>query len=219
MGRKPANPIEKARAERRRRRDAAFAARHPDKAREERELRKANRAVRANFGHKVNGTPETHAKARVDDGALARLYRSGAIDAHQLADACEIRAIAQRIGADVAIGTVSLETRVDQSRRFDGTFYEKLGAVRAEVAYGRWRAWLHNPAVVLAMIVDDVPYSQAARRFRMRAAKAKAMLISALDAWPDFQRDARDEIDERRLRAAEAAILRGGPKSTLQIGT
>ncbi|BBC72904.1 conserved hypothetical protein [Altererythrobacter sp. B11] len=187
---------------------ADFVRRHPAKAREETALRKANRRLQADWGHKRAGTPETHEKAsRVQQGALARLFMAGSISADQLAWAAEIRVVAERIGADVAIGTVSLETRVDTSRSFDGTFFEKLGAVRAEVAYTAWRASLAKPAPVLAMIVEDMACLRAARLFHMRTETARRLLTEALDAWPDFSRMACDSVDEATLLAAQAAIL------------
>ena len=198
---------------RRRKIHADYVRRHPEKARQERGFRKAQANLQKDWGHKVNGTVETHAKARdTKQGALARLFMSGAIDQHQLAWSQEIRSVAERIGADVAIGTASYETRVDQSRAYDGGFHERLGAVRAEVAYGEWRAQLTRfgqggPAAVLAMIVEDVSCAEAARRYRMRPARARAMLIGALDDWGSAIAAACNEVDEAVLAAAQAGIL------------
>lgn len=181
--------------------------RHPEAAAEERALRKQRRAIRKGFSHKVHGTPETHYRAaQVHQGAMARLFMSGSINEDQLAWSAEIRAVAERIGRDVAIGTVSFETRVDQSRSGDGTFFERLGAVRAEVAYTRWRAALPAPEIVLAIIVEDLACSAAARRFHKNTRTVRKLLTDALDAWPYWQRDARDEIDHDALSAAHAAI-------------
>jgi hypothetical protein len=85
-------------------------------------------------------------------GRAGRLYQSGAIDAEQLAAAVEIALVHERIGADVAVKTASLETRVDVTRIGDGGFYERLGQVRREMAYTRWRSQLPHPAPVLDMI-------------------------------------------------------------------
>ncbi len=127
-------------ADRRRSINADYAARHPAKAAEERALRKAQHALQRDYGHKRHGTPETHAHAaRQDQGALHQLYVRGVIDQFELADADLIAAIADRIGAELQIRTVSLETRVDRSPRAGGAFYEALGWVRAEMAYSRWR--------------------------------------------------------------------------------
>lgn len=183
--------------------------RHPARAEEETALRRQRRAIRKNFGHKVNGTPETHFRAsRVRQGSLARLYESGGIDIDQLGSALEIAAVHDRIGAEVTVRTVSLETRVDRSVNASGTFFERLGAVRAEVAYSRWRANLPGPAApILDMIAGDVGYTEAARRYAMHNRRAKKLLISALDLWPPMQRQACDEVDEASLLAAQAGIL------------
>lgn len=185
-----------------------YSARHPERAREERQLRQAQARLGKDWRHKREGTPETHERAsRTVQGALARLYMSGAIDAHQLAAAAEIARVHAQIVREVVPATVSLETRVDQSCSGHGAFYEALGRVRAEVAYSRWRAALQKPGVVLAMIVEDVGVSVAARRFGMRNGSAKAALINALDRWPGEMEAARRDIDAAELAAAQAGLL------------
>jgi hypothetical protein len=182
--------------------------RHPARAAQERALRRERRQIRKDWSHKVNGTPETHYRAsQVRQGALARLYETGAIDIEQLSASQDIATVHQRIGADVTVRTVSLETRVDASRT-DRSFFERLGAVRAEVAYTRWRAALPGPAApILDMIAGDIGYTEVARRYSMHNRRAKKLLISALDLWPRFSKEARDEIDEATLLAAQAGIL------------
>ncbi|MDE8654791.1 hypothetical protein [Novosphingobium album (ex Liu et al. 2023)] len=193
-----------------RRRETArknWAARHPDKARQERELRRHNREVRDGFGHKVHGTPETCAKAaRTRQGALARLYQAGDISIDQLAAAADIAAVHAKVTRDVAIGTVSLETRVDACRRNDALFFERLGAVRAEVAYSNWRRALPEPLPVLAMVIDDVSCSTAASHFGMHKRRAKAILTQALDDWFDRLDQACREIDDVSVTIAHLRI-------------
>jgi len=202
-----AKELAKARTARREAADARYRKRHPGRAREERFLRKAQATLQRDYGHKVNGTPETHRHAAsVQQGALARLFMAGSLSADQLAWSAEIRAVHERIAGDVAIGTVSLETRVDQSRHGDGAFFERLGAVRAEVAYSGWRASLKKPGPVLAMIVDDVATRLAERQFGLRNGSARRLLIDALDRWPSWQRDACDRVDEAALTAAHARL-------------
>lgn len=186
----------------------AWAKRHPKLAREERELRLFNRDVIKGFGHKVNGTPETHAKASlVRQGALARLYEAGDIDAEQLAASVSIVAVHARIIGPVTIGTVSYETRVDQSASGGHLALERLGAVRAEVTYSHWRQQITDPAAVLAMIVEDLGVTRAAQKFRMRTAKAKKLLTDALDLWIEMNGRICREIDDASLAAAQAGIL------------
>lgn len=190
-----------------------WAARHPGPARSERALRKAEAAAVRDFGHKVNGTTETHAKAaRTRQGAVARLFQAGDLSIDQLGSAQEIAAAAEAIGRGLGVRTVSLETRVDGGRR-DGAFFEALGAVRRELAYTAWRAALRRqlppglaPAV-LAVVVDDLGVSLAAKRWRMRNAAMKALLRRALELWPGLLRAAREAIDEPALERAQARVL------------
>lgn len=216
MGRTSANTakrtekrLSEARAVHQRKVHADFVRRHPEKARQERGFRKERAALQRDWGHKQNGTPETHQKAiRTQQGALARLFQSGAIDVDQLSIAVEIRAIFDRIGRDVSCGSSSLETKVDQSRSGDGAFHERLGAVRAEVAYGRWRACLKEPGPVLAMIAEDVGCSVAASRYRMRNERARALLIEALDMWPAIIGTVVKQIDRCELASVHGMINR-----------
>ena len=185
-----------------------FCERHPEIARHERALRKANIAARRDYGHKRNGTPETHQKAAaVKQGALARLFQAGSISVDQLAWAAEIRRVHERITSDVRVGCMSLESRVDTNRHFDGTFFEKLGLVRAELAYTAWRRALTHPGAVLAMVVDDEACLSVARRHAMGTRKARQLLVAALDDWPRRNKDARDAVDEADLLAAQAGLL------------
>jgi hypothetical protein len=186
--------------EHRRRVNTDFARRHPAIAREQRALRKHQAQLHERWGHKREGTLETLDKAsRVQQGALARLFMGGHISVDQLAWSAEIRTVAERIGRDVAIGTVSLETRVDCGGGGRALFEESLGRVRAEVAYSRWRRALARPGPVLAMIVEDRAVRSVAQAFAMRDATARGLLINALDAWPDHCADARDRVDEEDL--------------------
>lgn len=188
--------------------NADFARRHPERAREERQFRQQQAALGPDWQHKREGTPETHAAAaRTVQGALARLYLGGAIDADQLAWAAEIAQVHAQITRDVVPATVSLETRIDAGRGGEQIFYEALGRVRAEIAYSRWRRGLPRPGAVLAMIADDVAVSVAARRFGMRPSTAKALLVTALDAWPDAMGAARRAVDAADLAAAQDGLI------------
>lgn len=186
----------------------AWARRHPGIAAEERALRKARAEIVERHGHKNDGTPETHEHARRQEGALARLYRSGAIDSEQLHSATEIAAVADRIALAVTVKTASLETRVDiGARRHDSIHDEKLGQVRREMAYTRWRALLQDPAPVLDMIVGDpVGFTIVAARYGMGNKRAKRLLIEALDLWPEILGDMFRAVDQRDLDWAHARL-------------
>ena len=113
--------------------DERFARLHPARAAQERELTEQRRRLLQSYGHKVHGTPETHAAAGGQrPGALSRLYVSGTLTIHQLGWAEEIAAQHRRIGADVSVRTASIETRVDRSRMGDEAFFESLGPAGAE---------------------------------------------------------------------------------------
>ncbi|MGB7407172.1 MAG: hypothetical protein WA908_01585 [Pontixanthobacter sp.] len=200
-------PLEREREKRQHAIRGAYAERHPDRAAQERALRKEHAAAERDFGHKRHGTVETLQKAsRTRQGAIARMYEAGHLSIDQLAAAVSIRDVFTRIGSDVCPSTASWETRVDVSRHGSG-FFEALSAVRAEVAYGRWRNDLPRPAIVLAMICEDQGYTVAARQFGMRPENARALLIDALDLWPEYVGRACEEIDEAELMAAQAGIL------------
>jgi hypothetical protein len=171
-------------------------------------LRKQRVELVERWKHKNEGTPETHEHAsRRNQGALVRLYQSGAIDAEQLASAVEIALVAERIGRDVAVRTASLETRVDVTRIGDGGFFERLGQVRREYAYTEWRQGLPHAAAVLDMIVGEpVGFTIVAQRYRMHHRRARRLLIEALDQWPGLLGAACKAIDEKSLAAAHARL-------------
>lgn len=186
-----------------------WARRHPEAARTERAFRKGRAEAADRWDHKREGTPETHERAsRTHQGALARLWHSGAITSDQLAAAVEIATVAERIGADVSVRTASLETRIDSGRRGDGAFFEALSRVRHEVAYTRWRAAIDGPVgAVLDMVVGEtVGFTVVAARYRMHNRRAKKLLIDALDLWPRVLRAVCKEIDPAALAKAHATI-------------
>lgn len=205
---KQASEIEADLAERRRWHAFQYGIRHPERARSERSLRKAHSEMLKRWGHKRNGTPETHEKAsRTQQGSLARMYQRGGINIEQLASAHMIASVAATIGRDMGLRTISLETRVDGGDGRSGVFYEALGAVRAEMAYSAWRRRLERPAVVLDMIVGDDGLTRTASRYRMTPRRAKRMLIEALDLWPDMHDMARRNCDEGDLVAMHAGLM------------
>ena len=212
MATKPVSMTERARrkanAEHRRKVREAWARRHPLAAAEEHELRRARREREEQFGHKVNGTVETHAKAGVRrQGGMMRLYQSGAITIHQWGASLEIAAAHDRIAADAGLPTSWAIERVDGGRAPHHAFFEALGSVRMEIAYSRWRRQLSRPGPVLAMIAEDCGLVNAARRYSTHVRTMRKLLREALDLWIAEQRKARAEVDEATLAAAQAAIL------------
>lgn len=168
--------------------NAAYAARHPSMAKEQRNLRKAQAVMVETWKHKHEGTPETHDKAaNTHQGALAQLHANGTIDNDQLEWAAEIANVYRSIESDVTVAVASLEARVDQSRRPLGAA-EGIRRVRLHHAYTLWRNALPAPkSLALDMIVgDQIGYTVAARRYGVHNRKAKRLLIAAIDAWPAF---------------------------------
>jgi hypothetical protein len=169
----------------------------------------------SNWKHKNEGTPETHERAsRRNQGALARLYQSGAIDAEQLAAAVEIALVHERIGSDVAVKTASLETRVDVTRIGDGGFYERLGQVRREMAYTRGDRSCRAARPVLDMIAGEQrPGSPSPRAAtgcttaRRKAADRRARPVA------DDPRRGVQGVDEKSRCAAHAGWRRERPNS------
>jgi len=178
---------------------------HPDRAASERDMRKAQARASNDFGHKRNGTVETHAKAKtVRQGALARLHASGAISIEQLGWALEITAEHERIDADVSVKTFSYDTRVDITCNGDKAFFESLGRVRRSTAYTRWRAALPSlldeatgAQHLLELIVDDLGITWAAKRLRMSVRRTRKVLIDALELWPTLLGEVKDDIGKR----------------------
>ena len=200
------NAIELAQADRRLKTSAGWAAAHPDRAIEEELLRRGNARAVVEFGREVLGTPQTRHKASLtQQGSLARMYTAGHLSAEQLAWSAEIVQVHTRIVAGAVVGSMSMETRVDQSKH-GGAFFERLGAVRAEMAYSRWRRSLPKPMPVLAMVIEDTGVTAAAKRYGMRTASARRILLIALDQWPDFFSQACDAVDEDDLARIHARL-------------
>lgn len=141
--------------------------------------------LRERWSHK-QGTPETLEHVAIEakrDGALLRLHATGAIDAHQLAAAEQIATAHRAITADVAVRTAKLEPRGSGGGP-DAASAERISAVIRDRAYSDWRAGVApHGAMLLAIVVDDIGLTIAARRWRMSNRRTRSILIAALDAW------------------------------------
>ncbi|WP_156359491.1 hypothetical protein [Sphingomonas sp. Leaf28] len=142
--------------------------------------------LRERWSHKTNGTAETHEHAAAQarrEGALARLVGTGAIDAHQLAAADQIAEAYHSITAEVAVRTANLEPRSSGGGPHSAS-HAPIAAVIRERAYARWReAVAPHGAMLLAIIVDDMALTTAARDWRLSNRRARSLLVSALDSW------------------------------------
>jgi hypothetical protein len=168
-------------------------------------------SLREKWSHK-QGAPETLEKAsRVRQGALARLYEGGDIDADQLAWSQEIAQVAHQIECDVQVKTASFETRVDQSRSGRNWGDESYSRVIRHMAYSAWRLGLPQPhrRAILDMLIlqpEPLPFSTAARRYRIGKPRAKKLLICALDAWPERLKAASKKLSPADLAAMQAGL-------------
>lgn len=200
--------LQKQMDERRKAINRAYNKAHPQRAAEERGLRQSQAMAAQDFGHKRNGTVETHAKAgKVRQGALARLHTSGAISIDHVGWAEEIKLEHDLIDAEVSVRTVNWGTRVDVTRSGQAAFFESLGRVRRAVAYTRWRAELAplcnavgRPAGVqhlLEMVVDDLGVTRAASLLHMSVRRARGLLIRAVELWPELLSEVKDDVGER----------------------
>jgi len=165
---------------------------------DEAKARRERAKTLADWSHKNEGTPETHANAaKTKQGALARLFESGAIDREQLEYAAEISSVAEAIERDVSVRTASLEARVDSSGTHGVALIEGVRWVRLQMAYTRWRIMLPMPKrLVLDMIVGEpIGYRVAARRYGVHNRKAKRYLIGAIDRWPECVEWACKQVD------------------------
>lgn len=143
-------------------------------------------ALREEYSHKAQGTPQTHANfdaAARREGSLARLVRSGTIDAHQLAAAQEIAEAFEATVAEVAVRVASYEVRGTGGGPLAASA-EPIAAVIRERAYSAWREAVGpHGQMLLAIIVDDMALTTAARRWRMSTRRAGGVLVTALDRW------------------------------------
>ena len=118
--------------------------------------------------------------------------------------------VIERIGADLSIKGMSIETRIDQSRNPDAVFFEALSAVRREMAYTRWRAKLAyagHVQPVLAMIVQDMSLTAAATLYPIGVKRLKRVLRAALDDWGACLDHVYKTVSHGDMVAAQAGLL------------
>jgi hypothetical protein len=188
---------------------AAWRQRHPSLAQTEAALAKAHTQMREDWKHKNDGTPETHEHAsKTRQGALARLFESGAINADQLAWANEIAMVAETLQRDVAPRIVEYEPRIDHETRGPTVLIEGVMRVRREMAYKEWCRLLPNPKpLVLSMVTGEaIGYTVAARRYHVHQRNARRELIKALDRWPELMDWACSRVDREDLVIAHARL-------------
>ena len=146
---------------------------------------------------------------RRSSSALALMREKGQLTDEQFYSAQRIAEIAEMIERTVAVGSASMEARVDCSGSARDALNESLYRVRAEGAYTEWRSKLPLPRrMVIDMVTQDAGLKAIARAHNMGWPRAQRELSEALDRWPDiFARYVKaieqDDLDRQhaRLRA------------------
>lgn len=158
--------------------------------------------------HVESGT-RVETKRRKSISSLVRMHGTGKIDNAQFEAAMRIGRIAERIEGAVGVRCASLEARVDCSNGSRDVLLERLGQVRDEIAYGRWRRQIPLPRrMILDMILVDRPLATTARIHGKRWEAARETFIRALDLFNELRERVGKEVDERDLDSAHARIAR-----------
>lgn len=176
----------------------------------DRKLAAFHAEMTARWSHKNEGTPETleHASRR-EQSSIARMFMAGDINQDQLAWAEEISVAAEMIERDVAVKISSYVPRIDCSAGARDALVEGILAVRREIAYTRWRGMIPDPkrAILDMLVGEPKSFSAVAKMYRMHKRRAKAILIKAIDIWPDAMSFAEKEADAASLAAAHAGLI------------
>jgi len=141
------------------------------------------------------GTAETVAHLAVRQarpGAIARLFKSGAIDADQLAAADKIADTYRAVTADAPFRTASWETRTGGGGGPGDAELVPLGAALGEYALDWWLRSIRQPEAMLAIVARDVALTVAARRHALSVPKARDLVRAGLDTW--WRRYGRGEV-------------------------
>ncbi|MEG8023923.1 hypothetical protein QP162_04760 [Sphingomonas aurantiaca] len=142
--------------------------------------------LRERWSHKTNGTAETH------EHAAAQARREGRSPASSEPVRSTRTSLPRRIRSPRR--TIPSRPRLrcalrTWSRAGSGggphsASHAPIAAVIRERAYARWReAVAPHGAMLLAIIVDDMALTTAARDWRLSNRRARSLLVSALDSW------------------------------------
>lgn len=139
--------------------------------------------------------------------ALAIMHERGAITPAQFFAAAQIAMTAELIERAVCVKCASLEARVDQSGSARDHSIERLGIVRREQTYTRWRLTLPSPKrLVIDMVVSERPLVATARVYRVPWRKARMLLVDALDRWIEIERRVARDLDQDDLDRANRRL-------------
>jgi hypothetical protein len=175
----------------------------------EERLADERRRVEEYWGTNGNATAQTREHAhRTQQGAIARMFEAGHINGDELEWAAEIAEVADLIMRDVSLASASWETRVDCNGTSKDKLLEGVRRVRLEMAYGWWRDRISEPkTAILAMLTGETEaYSTVAARHRMGKKRARKLLISAIDLWPEAVEWAEKRVDREDIDQAHARL-------------
>lgn len=152
---------------------------------------------------------ETFTRATVhrirQQSSLRKLLDDGQLTEDQFYAAGAIAHVAEMIERNVAVRCASLEARVDCSGSARNILLERLGQVRAEAVYTKWRTSIAMPRrMVVDMVLEDRSLFTTARVHGVGWPRAKRLLRDALDHWNDLWERALKEIDQDDLDWAHA---------------
>lgn len=120
--------------------------------------------------------------------SLRKMLDNGQLTEDQYWAAQEIAHVAEHLQRGVEARCASLEARVDCSGSGRDNLVEKLGYVRAEATYTRWRTSIAIPRrMIVDMVLADRGLFSTARLYNVSWPRAKRLLINALDRWNELQ--------------------------------
>lgn len=146
----------------------------------------------------------TITKRNTTASSVQRMFDRGQLSQEQFDAAEEIAGIVEMIGRGVAIKGGGFEPRVDGSRTSKFLLIERLGRVRIEITYSKWRGQLSMPQrMFLDMVTTSRELVATARVYNVPWKRARKQLLASLDRWVDFRERICGEIDGEDLDYAQ----------------
>ncbi|MGJ0236971.1 hypothetical protein ACQEPB_00420 [Novosphingobium fluoreni] len=141
--------------------------------------------------------------------SLGKLHENGQLSDAQYHAALEIAHVAEMIERQVSVRCASLEARVDCSGSARSVLIERLGAVRLEATYSKWRTSIALPRrMIVDMVLEDRSLFATARVYNVGWPRARRMLRDALDLWTELLERARKDIEQEDLDQMHAGLAR-----------
>lgn len=136
--------------------------------------------------------------------ALADMHERGRLTDDQFFAAQQIARVAEMIQRNASVRSGTIDARVDNAGSAKDILVERLGMVRMEVAYSKWRTSIATPRrMIVDMVLEDRSLFATARVYHVGWPKAQRMLRDALDLWTELLWRARREVDAEDLERAQ----------------